>query len=374
MNARLDVPFGDLSRESRALKADLEASFQRVAERGWFVLGPEVKAFEDAFAAWCGAAHAVGVANGTEAIQLALVALGVGEGAEVITVANAGAPGPIAIRAAGATPIFVDVHEDTHVLDPLRIEAAIGSRTRAILLVHLYGRLAPVAAVAEVARRHGLVLVEDCAQAHGAARGGVHAGAFGNCGCFSFYPTKNLGALGDGGAVVTQDAVLAAQLRKLRQYGWHARYECTAEGGINSRLDDLQAAMLLAKLPHLEEWNVRRSAIAATYDRALRGTGLVLPALAPDGEHVHHLYVVRHPRREALRERLRGRGIATDVHYPIPAHLQAIPLGRAPEGGLPVTERLAREVLSLPLHPWMSDAEVDAVASAVREILEEERS
>jgi dTDP-3-amino-3,4,6-trideoxy-alpha-D-glucose transaminase len=374
VSPRVNVPFGDLSRESRALASALEPAFRRVLERGWFVLGPEVKSFEEAFASYCSVAHAVGVANGTEAIQLALAACGVGAGDEVITAANAGVPGPIAIRASGARPVFADVDEDTHALDAASVEAAVGPRTRAILLVHLFGRLAPVEPIAAVAERHGLALLEDCAQAHGAARGGVRAGAFGRCGCFSFYPTKNLGALGDGGAIVTTDDGLAARLRELRQYGWRARYVCAADGGINSRLDDLQAAMLLAKLPHLEAWNARRSAIATAYGQLLRDAGLVLPAPAPEGEHVHHLYVVRHPRRDALRERLRALGVATEVHYPVPAHLQSVPLGRAPACGLPVTERLAREVLSLPLHPWMSDAEVEAVASAVRRAAKEQRT
>ena len=365
----LRVPFCDLAREARALGDAIPAAFARVVARGWYVLGPEVAAFEAAFATWCGVRHAVGVASGTEAIQLALVALGVGPGDEVITAANAGVPGPIAIRAAGATPVFADVDEFTCCLDPERVEAAIGPRTRAVLAVHLYGRLAPIEALSEVARRHGVALVEDCAQAHGAARVGVRAGAYGRCGCFSFYPTKNLGAAGDGGAVVTSDDVLAERLRGLRQYGWRAKYATELSGGLNSRLDDVQAAVLATKLPLLAQWNARRQALAASYRCALAGADLALPAPTEDGAHVHHLYVVRHPRRDALREGLRALGIATDVHYPIPAHRQGVPLGRAPAAGLPVTERLAREVLSLPLYPFLSDGELTEVAAAVHQVL-----
>jgi dTDP-4-amino-4,6-dideoxygalactose transaminase len=367
--APVRVPFGDLAREGAPVRDALAGAVGRVVARGWFVLGPEVDAFERAFAAYCGARHAVGVANGTEAIQLALTALGVGEGDEVITAANAGVPGAVAIRSAGATPVFADVDPGTDALDPDLVERAVTARTRAILLVHLFGRLGPVEALADLARRRGLALVEDCAQAHGAARGGRRAGAFGRCGCFSFYPTKNLGALGDGGAVTTDDEALAARLRQLRQYGWRAKYQVAAGGGINSRLDDLQAAALSVKLPLLDAANARRRAIAAAYRAALADLPLELPAPAPDGEHAFHLHVVRHARRDELRGRLAARGLATDVHYPVPAHRQEVALGRAPDGGLPATERLAREVLSLPLFPAMTDGEVAAVAGAVREAL-----
>jgi dTDP-4-amino-4,6-dideoxygalactose transaminase len=366
----LSVPFGDLKRQHEALRPELEAAAARVLASGWYILGPEVRAFEAAFAAACGVAHCVSVGNGTEALYLALAALGVGPGDEVITVANAAVYEPLTILHTGARPVFVDVDERSYNLDPARLEAAITPRTRAIMPVHLYGRMAEMDAIMAVAGRYDLPVVEDCAQAHGAALGGRRAGAIGRCGCFSFYPTKNLGALGDGGAVVTDDGALADRLRRLRQYGWERKYYSTEPGGINSRLDELQAALLAVKLPHLPAWNTRRRQIAARYDALLAGCGLTLPDPGPVGAHVYHLYVVRHPERDRLQAALRERGIATDIHYPLPAHLQPIYAGKfAAAGSLPITERLAREVLSLPMFPELSDTEVKAIAAAVRDAL-----
>ena len=365
------IPFGDLKRQYEAIKPELDAAAARVLASGWYILGPEVQAFEQAFAAGCGVRHAVGVGNGTEALYLALVALGVGQGDEVITVANAAVYEPLTILQAGARPVFVDVDPRSHTLDPALIEAAITPRTRAIMPVHLYGRMADMDAILAIARRYRLAVVEDSAQAHGATLKGRAAGSLGACGCFSFYPSKNLGALGDGGMVVTDDDDLAARLRRLREYGWQQRYYTTDAGGINSRLDELQAALLNVKLAYLERWNERRRRIARRYHELLAGASLELPELREDGTHVYHLYVVRARERDRLHEALRARGVGTAVHYPLPAHLQPVyrDLGLAAPGSLPVTERLAGEVLSLPIYPELTDAEVDAVAAAVRDSL-----
>lgn len=362
------IPFGDLKRQAASLRGELEAAALRVLESGWYILGQEVTAFEEAFAAYLGVRHAVGVASGTEALQLALVALGIGPGDEVITVPNAGVPGVAAILQAGARPVFVDVDERSYNLDPDRLAAAVTPRTRAVLPVHLYGRTAALDPILEIARRRGLYVVEDCAQSHGARYRGQMTGTLGDAGCFSFYPTKNLGALGDGGMVVTQDDQLARRLRQLRVYGWSRKYYSDLPGGTNSRLDELQAALLRVKLPRLEDWNRARQERARWYDDLLAGSSVATPAgPAPGEDHVYHLYVVRSTQRDALQTHLRQRGIGTDVHYPLPAHLQPVyrPLGYG-EGAFPVSERLAGEVLSLPMYPELTRSEVEAVAAAVR--------
>lgn len=367
------VPFGALKRQYDAIQPELDAAAQRVLASGWYILGPEVRAFEAAFARFCGTKHCVGVANGTEAIQLALAALEIGPGDEVITVANAAVYETITALAVGATPVFVDVDEHSHTIDPAAFEAAITPRTRAVIPVHLYGRMADMDAIQSIAARHGIAVIEDCAQAHGATWRGRAAGSLGALGCFSFYPTKNLGALGDGGAVTTNDDALAKRLRRLREYGWERKYYTAHLGGLNSRLDEIQAAFLAVKLAHLPGWNTRRRQIAERYDELLSGTGLVLPTNPLHGEHVYHLYVTRVPggaaARDALRETLRASGIGTEVHYPLPAHQQPVYAHLAPSAGLPVSERLAGEVLSLPMYPELTDDEVRAVANAVRAAL-----
>jgi dTDP-4-amino-4,6-dideoxygalactose transaminase len=363
------VPFGDNKREYASIKSELDEAALRVLASGWYILGGEVRAFEEAFAAFCGVGHAIGVGNGTEALYLALAALGVGRGDEVITVANAAIYEPLTILQAGARPVFVDVDERTHTMEPELLEAAITPRTRAIMPVHLYGRMADMAAIMDVARRHDLPVIEDCAQAHGARQGGRMAGSIGACGCFSFYPSKNLGALGDGGMIVTDDAALAAKLRRLRMYGWEKRYYTVDPGGINSRLDELQAALLHVKLRHLPAWNDARRRIALRYNQLLAGTGLVLPEAPADESHIFHLYVVQTKQRDQLQAAPQERGIETAVHYPLPAHLQPVYQDLAAPGSLPITERLAGEVLSLPIYPELSDVEVEAVAAAVREAL-----
>jgi dTDP-3-amino-3,4,6-trideoxy-alpha-D-glucose transaminase len=370
------IPFGDLKRQYESIKAELDEAAARVLASGWYILGPEVRAFEAEFAAFCGVGHAIGVGNGTEALYLALIALGVGAGDEVISVANAADYEPLTILQAGARPVLVDVDERTYTMEPELLEAAITPRTKAIMPVHLYGRMADMAAIMAVAERHGLPVIEDCAQAHGAQLplhssgfGGGVAGSIGMCGCFSFYPSKNLGALGDGGMIATNDAELAAKLRRLRMYGWEKRYYTVDSGGINSRLDEIQAALLRVKLRHLADWNNARRRIAQRYNQLLADTSLLLPEPPSDERHVFHLYVVQTEQRDRLQAALRQRGVETAIHYPLPAHLQPVYQGLAEPGSLPVTEKLANTVLSLPIYPELTDAEVDAVAAAVREAL-----
>src|SRR5215216_5630799 len=304
------IPFGDLRRQYESIKPELDEAAARVLASGWYILGPEVRAFEAEFAAFCGVGHAIGVGNGTEALYLALVALGVGAGDEVLSVANAADYEPLTILQAGARPVFVDVDERTYTIEPELLEAAITPRTKAIMPVHLYGRMADMAAIMAVAERHGLPVIEDCAQAHGAQLGGRVAGSIGVCGCFSFYPSKNLGALGDGGSIVTNDSDLADHLAKVRDLGQGRKYEHVVPGH-NERLDTLQAAVLRVKLPHLDRWNEARRAHAAEYAERLADTNVAVPEVAEDREHVWHLYVIRSFERDRLREVLDAEGIQT---------------------------------------------------------------
>ena len=366
------VPFLDLAVQYRAIREEIDAAVLAVLARGRYVLGEEGEAFEREFAAFCGVPHAVGVSSGTSALHLALAALGVGPGDRVATVPNVSAPTASAIVSAGATPVFVDVTQDGAAMDPAALRAVLAKdaagEVRAVVPVHLYGRPAEIEEIVGIARERGLAVVEDAAQAHGARAGGRGVGAWGDAGAFSFYPTKNLGAMGDAGLVVTGDAELAARLRRLRNYGEEARYR-NVEHGTNSRLDEVQAAILRVGLRRLAAWNARRRELAALYGALLKDAPLVLPAGHPD--HVYHLYVVRTPRRDALRAHLAARGIGSDVHYPTPLHLQPAfrDLGHR-AGDFPVAERLAREVLSLPLHPFLPDDDARAVAGAVREFFQ----
>jgi len=333
-----------------------------VLASGWYILGPQGEAFESEFAGFCGAAHGVGVANGTDALELALRALEIGPGDQVAAVANAGGYSTAAIRAIGAEPLYIDVEEDSMTMDSRALAAAIGPRTRAVIVTHLYGRVADMPAL--LAAAGSVPVIEDCAQAHGARLCGRVAGVWGALGCFSFYPTKNLGAVGDGGVVVTGNSVLAARVRSLRQYGWISKYRSISAGGRNSRLDEMQAAVLRVKLRYLEEGNVRRRKIAYLYNRWLSGAGLKTSAVG--NEHVAHLYVVRSALRDGLRDALRSASIGSDVHYPVPDHLQESARGRRwAAGGLPVTERCCREVVTLPCFPELRDEEVRMVAEAV---------
>jgi dTDP-3-amino-3,4,6-trideoxy-alpha-D-glucose transaminase len=360
----VSVPFLDLSRQVSALRDELDAVIASVVDEGRFVGGTRVEAFERAFAEYCGAQHAVGVASGTDAITIALLAAGIESGDEVITAANTCVPTVAGIERAGARPVLVDADPGTFTLDPAGLEAALTARTRAIVPVHLYGRCADMDAVCAFAAQHGLAVVEDAAQAHGAELRGRRAGSLGTAAAFSFYPTKNLGALGDAGAVVTNDAELAERVRLLRAYGERARYESVV-AGMNSRLDSLQAAVLLAKLPLLDRWNDRRRELAALYTDALDGTGLGLPSAAHEG-HVWHMYVVRTRDRRQFRDGLARAGIETLVHYPRAIHEHDAYRHLARERGFPVSERLAREVVSLPLYPELTDADAEAVVAAVR--------
>lgn len=360
------IPVTDLSRAHAQIREELDAAYRRVMDRNWFILGPEVEAFEEAFARACGAPFAVGCASGTDAIALSLRALGIRPGDEVIMPALTAAPTAGGIVAAGATPVFAEVAPRTRTLDPASVEALLTPRTRALLPVHLYGRPADMASLGEIARRHNLVIVEDAAQAHGARWRGRPAGSLAAAAAFSFYPTKNLGALGDGGAITTDDPAVAERLRRLRNHGQSARYQ-HEEHSVNSRLDELQAALLGAKLPHLERWNEERRTQVARYLDLLSESRLHLPP-ADDDEYQScwHLFVVESDEREALRERLKAAGIGSDVHYPRPVHLQPAYAahGRGP-GSLPVSERLSQTILSLPLFPGLTAEEQERVARAI---------
>jgi dTDP-4-amino-4,6-dideoxygalactose transaminase len=355
------VPLNDLGRQARATARLVDAVVSRVAASGWYILGNELAGFEAEFGRYCGVPHCIGVANGTDALELALRAVGVSPGDCVVTVANAGMYGTAAIRAVGARPIYVDV-DWTLLVDPVALEGALAGAT-ALIVTHLYGRMVDMLPVVALARQRGVAVIEDCAQAHGAERDGRKAGTFGDVGCFSFYPTKNLGAIGDGGALVTCDGAVAVALRQLRQYGWKTKYVVATPGGRNSRLDELQAAVLAAKLPLLEGWNERRRAIARRYASGIRHPQITT---APPGgtEYVAHLYVVRTQQRDALRAHLAAAGIATDIHYPVPDHRQPAYAHEFPGTSLPVSEQVANEVLSLPCFPELTDQEVDRVIAA----------
>lgn len=360
----MTVPFIDLKRGYQALQSDIDQGIQSVLSSGYFILGEQVKALENAFAAYCDVQYAVGVASGTDALHLALRACGIGHKDEVITVANTCVPTITAITQAGATPVLVDIHSNTFNIDPNRIEQAITPRTKAILPVHLYGRCADMEPILDIAQYYGLRVIEDCAQAHGATYQGAKAGAMGDAGCFSFYPTKNLGAFGDGGMVVTSDPKIAEQVRLLRSYGETSRYQHQIKG-FNSRLDEIQAAILLAKLPYLDRANARRGEIAATYHQGLQGTGIRCPEDVSDYGHIHHLYVVKVADRARFRAFLQERGIATLIHYPTPIHLQpAYKEFASMMPQLPETEQASREIVSLPIFPEMNESEVKQVIEA----------
>ncbi len=361
------IPMTDLKAEYETLKGEMDRAIQEVLDSGWFILGAQVRAFEQEFAAYCVAECGVGTGNGTDAISLALRACGIEPGDEVITVPNTAVFTVLAVSAVGAEPVLVDIDPVTYTMDPAKLEGAITQRTRAVVPVHLYGQSADMDPILEIAHRHGLVVIEDACQAHGAQYKGRRVGTLGNAGCFSFYPTKNLGAYGDGGMVVTNDPQVADRLRLLRNGGQQDRYHHAVKG-INSRLDELQAAVLRVKLCHLDEWNEVRRARAQEYAGLLEGTGVVTPTEADYARHVYHLYVIRSRQRDALLEHLSGRGIAANIHYPVPVHLQQAyrDLGLS-DGSLPVAESCAREVLSLPMYPGLAAEATSCVAKAIRE-------
>lgn len=343
-------------------REDIAAAIRRVVDSGWFVLGPEVEQFETEFARACGAAHAVGVGTGTDAITLVLRALDIGPGDEVITSPLSAAYSALAVMMAGARPVFADIDPARLTLDPAAVEAAITPRTRALLPVHLYGQAADMTPLLAMASRHGLAVVEDAAQAHLATSQGRPVGTMGVAGTFSFYPTKNLGALGDGGAVVTSDAAVAARIRRLRNGGQTTRYH-HEEAGANSRLDEMQAAILRARLPYLAGWTARRRAIAATYRAGIESAMVTLPPEL-DAGHVYHLFPVLSTDRPALQAHLSASGVETLIHYPVPIPRQPA-LAAARPRPCPVTDRICGQVLSLPLYPMLADADVRAIIAAV---------
>jgi dTDP-4-amino-4,6-dideoxygalactose transaminase len=360
----LAVPFLDVRAATFELRAEIDAAIARVLDSGRYILGEEVAAFEHDYAAFCGAAHCVGVGNGLDALRLTLTAMGIGRGDEVIVPAHTYIATWLAVSQVGAVPVPVEPNA-RYLLDPDLVERALSARTRAILPVHLYGQPADLDAILAIARRHGLRVLEDAAQAHGASYRGRRIGAHGDAVAWSFYPGKNLGALGDAGAVTTDDAWLAERVRLLGNYGSRAKY-LHELAGTNSRLDPIQAAVLRVKLGHLDAWNARRARTAAYYLEALAESGLGLPETTPDVGHAWHLFVVRSPERDRLQRRLAERGIATLVHYPRPPHLQAAyaALGRG-AGGFPIAEAIAREVLSLPFGPHLPAAQAARVVEAV---------
>jgi dTDP-4-amino-4,6-dideoxygalactose transaminase len=361
------IPFSDLRLQYLSIKDEIDASVQRVLNSGWFILGQEVEAFEEEFASYVGASYGVGVGSGTEALHLALLACGAGPGDEVITVSHTAVATVAAIELTGARPVFVDIDPQSYTMDAAQVEGRIGPATRAIVPVHLYGQTADMDPILDVARRRGVKVIEDAAQAHGAEYRGRKAGSMGDAGCFSFYPTKNLGAFGDGVLVITSDSGLAERLRLLRQYGWKDRYVSSIKG-LNSRLDELQAAILRVKLGWLDEWNETRRKHAALYDALLQDTAVTTPVPMEYGKHCYHIYAIRSESRDELKGFLRERGVGALVHYPVPVHLQDAyrDLGLG-EGALPVTEQVAAEVLTLPVAPEVTEEQIGQVCDLVIE-------
>ena len=367
------VPQANPGAGYRELKHEIDDAVARVLASGWYILGEEVRAFEAEFGAWLGA-HAISCGSGTDALALALRSLDIGPGSTVVTVSHTAVATVAAIEMVGATPLLIDVEPDCFTMDPAELATVLAHPPaglppiRAAIPVHLYGQAATLPPIIDACRRHGIAVVEDCAQAHGATLGGRKLGTFTEVATFSFYPTKNLGALGDGGMVATHDADRAARIAALRQYGWRTHY-VSDDIGVNSRLDELQAAILRVKLRHLEAQNARRCAIAAAYDAAL-GDAALAPVRRPNAGHVFHLYVIRSPDRHASQARLRADGIGTGIHYPMPVHLQPAYRGRIALGpsGCRTTETLAQQVLSLPIYPELTDGEVSRVCEALSRI------
>ena len=357
------VPFLDLKSLYLEIKEELDAAYRRVIASGWYVLGPEVEVFEAEFAQYCEVKHCIGVGNGLEALHILLRAYGIGPGDEVIVPSNTFIATWMAVTECGATPVPVDPVMDTHNVDPELVGNAITSRTRAIIPVHLYGQSADMDPINVLASKHGLIVIEDAAQAQGARYKNRRAGSLGHAAATSFYPGKNLGALGDGGAILTNDTAIAGKVKQLRNYGSKVKYQHEYIG-YNSRLDEMQAAFLRVKLYVLDEWNARRRKIAAQYSELLAGTEIVLPHAPEYSEHVWHLYVIRSKRRDALREHLEKFGISTIIHYPIPPHQQTC-YQELNVHKLPVAELLAKEVLSLPMSPVLRELDIQAVTQSI---------
>jgi dTDP-4-amino-4,6-dideoxygalactose transaminase len=359
------IPFVDLRAQYLSIKAEIDEAIARVLDTTAFVLGREVEAFERAFAEYLGAEYCVGLNSGTAAVQLAVMACGLGSGDEVLVPANTFFASAEGVSTAGATPVFVDADAASYTIDPQRIEAAITGRTRAIMPVHLYGQAADLDPIFEIAARHNLVVIEDAAQAHGALYKGKRVGALSLAGCFSFYPGKNLGAYGEGGAVVTNDPEVARRVRLLRDHGSEQKYRHEVVG-YNFRLEGIQGAVLNVKLGHLDRWNDLRRAHAARYNELLSESGLTLPREMPYGRHIYHLYVVQTEERDALQQKLNAAGVQTGIHYPVPIHLQPAyaSMGHAP-GDFPESEQQARRVLSLPMFPELTDEQIEKVAESI---------
>ena len=367
----MKIPFGDLKRQYNQLRPEIDAATREVYESGWFILGNQIQRFEKDFAEYCNAKYGVGVGSGTEALHLALVACGIEYGDEVITVANTCVPTLSAISFAGAIPVFVDIDETTYTINPSLIAERITSKTKAIVPVHLYGQCADMTPIMEIARQYNLAVIEDCAQSHGSLYKNQMAGTMGDAGCFSFYPSKNLGAFGDGGLVLTNNQEIAEKVTKLRNYGQEKRYYHSIKG-FNSRLDELQAAILNAKLPYLNAWNQRRREIAKRYHQAFSAVGIICPFEDSERFHVYHLYVIRVPQRDRFQQLLQEQGIATIIHYPVPVHLQeSYSEFQGQSKFLPVTEKLASEIVSLPLYPELTDEEIDYIIKGVLEVYEQ---
>jgi len=369
-NVQTTVPFVDLQAQHRALAADIRVAVDEVLTDCNFILGRQVREFEQAFAAYVGVGHAVGVSNGLDALRIALAALDIGPGDEVIVPANTYIATALAVSVLGARVVLVDCDASTYNLDPAKLERAITSRTRVVIPVHLTGQPADMAPILEIAERRGLQVLEDAAQAHGAQYRGRRCGSMGIAGCFSFYPAKNLGAAGDGGMIVTQNEKLARQARKLSNYGEVVKYEHT-DKGVNARLDTLHAAILGVKLPHLDEWNRRRARHAQRYRERLAEVGDIrLQAVLPESTHVYHLFMVQTSRRDALRQFLQDRGVQTGIHYPTPIHLQPAYADHGwKRGDFPVAEELASRIVSLPMFPELKDEQIDYVCRQIGEFV-----
>jgi len=358
------IEFVSLQQEYDAIADEIREAIDRVLQRGWFILGEELAGFEREFSRYIGAKAAVGVNSGSDALFLAVKALGIGAGDEVVTASHTFISTVDGIVRNGARPVFVDIDPTTFCIDPAKIEEKITARTRAIMPVHLYGQPAEMEAIMDIAQRHDLFVIEDACQAHGAEYQSRKVGSLGPVGCFSFYPTKNLGAYGDGGIATTNDEEIAEKLRLLRNYGqprkyWHDMI------GVNSRLDEMQAAVLRVKLRHLDEWNERRRRVAATYNELLRDTGVTTPVENPHAKHVYHLYIIRSKNRDALQQHLSRHEVQTQIHYPIPVHRQPAYAEIASAVDLPLTDRVCGEILSLPMHPWLKPEEARRVAELV---------
>lgn len=359
------LSINDLNRHIKPIALEIEQTILRVVSNGWFVLGPEVNAFEKEFSAYCGSEHCVTLANGTDALELALRSLYIGKDSNVLTVANAGMYSTTAILATGATPVYADVRSDTYLIDVTDVIRLVSElKIDAIVVTHLYGLMSDITEIIKIAKSKNIPVIEDCAQSHGASINGKKAGSFGDIGCFSFYPTKNLGALGDGGAVVTNRDDLNQRVRQLRQYGWSSKYHATLGGGRNSRLDEMQAAVLRIMLPMLDKWNARRREIATKYSKGINHSDIKTPTVHGE-EYVAHLYVIKTSDRLSLKQHLSEAGIPSDIHYPISDYRQPSISNLFAHVNKPITEILCTEVFTLPCFPEMTDAEVDMIVNRI---------